>query len=52
MRFNPTDILYEENGKKNIYKWTRKNFLIKILISSTNEFQHGLFKISKYENFK
>ena len=29
MRFNHTDMLYKENGKKNTYKWMRKNLLLK-----------------------
>ena len=28
MRFNPTDMSYKENGKKNRYKWMEKNLLI------------------------
>ena len=28
MGFNQTDMLYEENGKKNTYKWMRKDLSI------------------------
>ena len=47
-RFNQADMLYKENEKKNTYKWMRKD----LLISYTNAFRHGLFKIWNNENFK
>ena len=50
MRFNLTDMLYKENGKKNTYRWMRKD----LLISSTDAFQqHYLrYEISKISSRK
>ena len=38
--FNKIDILYNENGKKNTYKWMRKD----LLNSSTNESDMDYFR--------
>ena len=29
MKLNQTNMLYKEKGKKNTYRWMRKNFIVK-----------------------
>ena len=48
MRFNQTDMLYKENGKKNIGKWMRKN----LLISSTHVFVTWIIEDMKLGKFQ
>ena len=45
-------MLYKENWNKNTYKWMRIKFISEVLNSSPNAFQHGLFKIWNYKNFR
>ena len=49
MWFNQTDMLYKENGKKNLYKWMRKNLLVKYELVLPTRFNMNYLR---YENFR